>query len=104
LEYRPADDLDITAGETGICQATDEVDTAQRRGFEFYQEFTDVSGYTGFAIGRIVFQHNIQILTTNLDSFGVEVNAELDAQEGLHELRNKNTPNWNITKVLIPND
>ncbi len=104
LEYQPADDLDITAGETGICEATAEIDTAQRRGFEFYQEFTDVSGYTGFAIGRVVFQHNIQILTTNLDSFGTEINAELDAQEALHQLIMKNTPNWNITKVLIPKD
>ena len=100
LPYIPSDDATVVTGAASSCAQG--VELMQHRGFEFYQKIEDYAGYSGFAIGRVVVENNIQILTTDLDSFGAEVNAELDAQQGLANLVTKTSPNWNITKVLIP--
>lgn len=100
LPYIPSDDVTVVTGAAGSC--AHDLELLQHRGFEFYQKIEGVNGFSGFAIGRVVFENNIQVLTTNLDAFGADVNAELDAQQGLANLVTKTSPNWNITKVLIP--
>ncbi len=100
LPYIPSDDVTVVTGAAQSC--AQDVELMQHRGFEFYQKIDGDNGFSGFAIGRVIVENNIQVLTTNLSAFGSEVNAELDAQEGLLHLFGKFSPNWNITKVLIP--